>query len=262
MQQTDIKLDILGHHLNACWLRNSSSEGGAPVLVLLHEALGSIELWREIPAILAQQTGCDILIYERFGHGHSAPLPKAASGADYMAYEAWQVLPELLQKCGVERPLLLGHSDGATLALMYAARFPQQVAGVVSEAAHLFVDELTLVGIRIAKRTCQETRLLERLSRYHIDPEPIFRRWTEIWLTPEFSEWSIEGLMAQITCPVLAIQGEEDEYGTRRQVEALVEGVSGSAQALMIPNCQHIPHFQAQQVFLTAVADFVAANKW
>lgn len=260
VQQDDIKLDILGRQLNARWLRHKRPASPEPVLVLLHEALGCIAMWKDLPAVLAQLTGCDLLVYERFGHGHSAPLPEAASGGDYLTYEAWQVLPELLRQCGIERPLLIGHSDGGTLALMYAARFPQQVAGVVSEAAHLFVDELSLAGIRAAKRTFKETRLLERLAKYHADPEPIFRRWTEIWLTPEFAVWSIEDLLAQIDCPLLAIQGEEDEYGTSRQVEALVAGVSGPAQALLIPECQHIPHFQAQQTFLEAVSAFVAAR--
>ena len=260
MQQTDIRLDIFDRHLNLRWWRHARPAAGNPVLVLLHEALGCIGMWKDVPELLAERSGCDLLVYERFGHGHSAPLPQAARGAGYLAYEAYEVLPELLRRCRVERPLLIGHSDGGTLALMYAACFPQQVTGVVSEAAHLFVDELSLAGIREAKRTFQETRLLERLLRYHTDPEPIFRRWTEIWLTPEFADWSIEALMPKILCPLLAIQGEEDEYGTRRQVEALVAGVSGPAEALLIPDCRHIPHLQAQQIFLESVSDFVAAR--
>ena len=257
MQQQDIKLDIHGRHINVRWLRHHQPACARPVLVLLHEALGCIDMWKDIPAELARRSGCDLLVYERFGHGHSAPLPETASGGDYLDYEAWEVLPELLRQCGVTRPLLLGHSDGATLALMYAARFPQQVVGLVSEAAHLFVDELSLAGIRAAKRPGHETRLLERLAKYHADPEPIFRRWTEIWLTPEFAAWSIEGLLEQIACPLLAIQGEADEYGTRRQVEALVAGVHGPAEALLIPDCRHIPHFQARQAFLERVTDFI-----
>ena len=166
MQQDDLRLAIHGRHLNARWLRFERKIGiSRPVLVLLHEALGSIALWKDLPQLLAQACGCDVLVYERFGHGFSDPLPEEASGFGYLDYEAWQVLPQVLAQCGIERPVLVGHSDGATLALMYAARYPEKVAGVVSEAAHVFVEEVTLDGIREAKRSCAETRLLERLSK-------------------------------------------------------------------------------------------------
>jgi len=247
-----------GLPLQICRLFPAEETATRPVLVLLHEALGSIALWKDVPQHLAARTGCAVLVYERFGHGFSAPLPPRARGGDYLDYEAYEVLPQLLEQCGVERPLLVGHSDGATLALMYAARYPGQVAGVVSEAAHLFVEELTLAGIREAQRTVVETRLLERLAKYHRDPEAIFRRWVEIWQTEQFAAWNIEALMPAISCPVLALQGAEDEFGTLRQLEAIVDGVGGPAEKLVIPGCRHIPHFQAPSDYLAAVSRFVA----
>jgi len=259
VQTSESTLTIDGHRLQVCRVRSADPlPMGRPVLVLLHEALGSITLWKQVPQLLAQRTGCEVLVYERFGHGYSAPLPAAARGGDYLDYEAYAVLPQLLAQCGVERPLLVGHSDGATLALMFAARHPREVAGVVSEAAHLFVEERTLAGIRETQRTAEASRLLERLRKYHRDPEPIFRRWVELWQAPRFAAWNIEALMPAITCPVLAIQGEEDEYGTLRQLDAIVDGVSGPADRLVIPGCRHVPHFQAQSDYLAAVARFVA----
>jgi pimeloyl-ACP methyl ester carboxylesterase len=228
-----------------------------PVLVFLHEALGSIEMWHDFPTTLVESTGCDALIYDRWGHGKSDPLD-AKRTLRYVHDEALISLPEILRKSNVNDVILIGHSDGGSIALIFAAEHTEVVRGVISEAAHVFVEEITLEGIRQAVKIYETTNLPEKLSRYHDDnTEKIFRAWWDTWLSPEFKRWNIEDCLPRIECPVLVIQGEDDQYGTEAQVEAIASQVTGPAKSLLIPNCSHIPHKQARDTVVQEMTEFI-----
>ncbi|GBC61703.1 alpha/beta hydrolase [Desulfonema ishimotonii] len=228
-----------------------------PALVFLHEGLGNIEIWRDFPDVLCRETGCTGVIYDRRGYGGSDMFPDTWS-ADYQTLEATRYLPAVLDACGIDRALLIGHSDGGTIALIAAATCPERVTGVITEAAHIFNEPVTRAGIREAVTAYETGRLKKRLSRYHGDhTEMIFRRWADRWLSPEFRTWNIDPLLPHVTCPVLAIQGAEDEYGSPAQAEGIVRQVSGPAEIQLVPGCQHIPHLQAQQTVLARMKRFI-----
>ena len=229
-----------------------------PTLVFLHEGLGSIGQWRHFPAELCARTGLPGLVYERWGYGRSDPLTGPRPN-DYLHREAQDSLPEVLAACGIaDPPILFGHSDGASIALLFAAAYPEQTGAVVSEAAHVFVEEVCLAGIRLAGAAYQKGPLRDRLRRYHgPNTETVFRGWGDAWLRPERRDWSMEAELRRIICPTLIIQGAEDEYGTRAQVDAIAAGVSGPAEILWLQDCAHSPHHQAREAVLAAVARFI-----
>src|SRR5579863_1877317 len=175
-------------------------------LVMLHEGLGSVSMWRDFPEQLARATGCRTLVYSRHGYGHSSPLD-AARRVDYMHEEARIWLPVILQRLGIRRPVLFGHSDGASIALIHAARTESEVAGIIALAPHVKVEELTVRSIAAAKAAYTQTDLRARLSRHHGDVDSAFWGWNRIWLDPGFLSWNIEALLPSIRCPILAIQG-------------------------------------------------------
>ena len=257
IQSEDIYLIAAGHRLAARWLRPGATPASDHTLVFLHEGLGSIAQWRDFPAALVAATGLPGLVYERWGFGGSEPLvlPRPR---DYLHREAEQALPEVLAACGIERPVLIGHSDGGSIALLFAAAFPERPAACITEAAHVFVEEVTLAGIREAAALWETTDLKDRLARYHGDrTESVFRGWTETWLRPDFRDWDMTDRLPAITCPLLVIQGEDDEYGTPAQVEAIVAGSGGPAEALLVPDCGHAPHAQQRETVLAAMARFI-----
>ena len=228
-----------------------------PTLVFLHEGLGGIAQWKGFPRDLCRATGLPGLVYERWGFGDSErlvlPRPK-----DYMAIEAERALPEVLEACGIARPVLVGHSDGASIALLYAAAHPDRVSACVSLAAHVFVEDVTIQGIRAVVARWDNGDLRRRLSRFHGDnTETMFRGWAETWLRPEFRDWSIEDRLAAITCPLLVIQGECDEHATLAQVEAIARAAAGPVETYIVPRCGHSPHLQARPAVLERVAGFV-----
>jgi len=232
--------------------------GRRPALVFLHEGLGSISQWRGFPLALAAAAGLPALVYDRCGYGKSDPWDRPP-GTDFLETEAFERLPAVLAACGIEAPILVGHSDGATIALLFASRFPDQVLGVVSEAAHPFVEDLTIQGIWRALRAYETTPLREQLRAHHgAKVDALFRGWSSVWLSPAFRDWSMAHLLPAITCPVLAIQGEQDEYGTPDQVRAILQGVSGPVEGLLLPGCAHAPHHQAREQVLERMARFVA----
>ena len=248
-----------GHRLRVRKLIHPNSEGGNPrsTLVFLHEGLGSIEMWHDFPAILAKTTGCDCLIYDRWGHGRSDPLDVKRT-LRYVHDEALDSLPEVLDHFHVDGAILIGHSDGGSIALIFAAEYPERVRGMITEAAHVFVEEITLQGIREALEIYNSTDLNQKLARYHGDnTEKIFRAWHETWLQPEFKSWDIQDCLAKITCPILVIQGEDDQYGTAAQVEAINNQVTGQSEALLIPNCAHIPHKEAKDKVAQEMTEFI-----
>ena len=256
--ETTYYLQAAGHTLRVrTVIPAGKSLRDTPVLVFLHEGLGCIELWRTFPDTLSKLVGLPALIYDRYGSGGSEPLRGGYSGNPFCR-EAEAVLPDVLAGCGIERPLLIGHSDGGSIALQYASSFPDSPVGVIAEAAHLFAEDLTLSSIRKAVTLFEEGNLKEKLARYHGErTDAMFHNWADIWLLPENRNWNMEALLPRITCPLQIIQGENDEYGTLAQVEAIVAGSSGRTETLIIPGCAHSPHLQAPEATLSGMAAFI-----
>lgn len=227
----------------------------APVLVLLHEGLGSLAMWRDFPRQVAAATGCPALVYSRYGYGHSDPLQEARR-PQFMHDEGLHTLPALLDRLGIEKPILLGHSDGASIAIIFAGGTDRPLSGLILMAPHIHVEEASLAGIRAAKKIYETTDLKDKLGRYHADPDSAFWGWNDVWLSLEFRQWNIEAYVARIRCPVLAIQGEDDEYGTMAQIDRIAQLVPG-AELLKLPDCRHSPHRDQPAPVLQAVARFV-----
>ena len=232
---------------------------GTPTLVFLHEGLGTIAVWRDVPDALCAATGCPGLIYERPGYGASDPR-SAPWPADVLEQEAAIVLPALLDALRIDRPVLIGHSDGGTIALLYAAALPERVRAVVTLAAHVVRDELTFAGVSTLERSWREGNLRSELERLHgPGVDTLFRAWARLWLDPAKGAWSIIDRLPHITCPVLAIQGADDEYGLPAQLDAIAAAVAGPAERVLIPNCGHDPHHEARAVVVERIAAFVRA---
>ncbi len=223
-------------------LRFNAPFPNRPTLVFLHDSLGCVELWRDFPERLAAATQYNYLVYDRLGYGKSGPFAHPVRDKHYLEHEA-VVLNQLLVEYNIEKALLFGHSDGGSIALLTAALYPERIQAIITEGAHVFVEEVTLASIRAAQETYNTTDLPQRLTKYHgANTEPLFNAWTETWLSPAFRDWDITGFLPQITCPALIIQGENDEFGTPKQVETIVARCSGPTQALMISGVQHNPH--------------------
>lgn len=231
----------------------------APPLVFLHEGLGSIGQWRDFPESLCAATGRHGFVYDRLGHGGSDPLTGPRT-VRYLHDEALETLPLVLDALGLERSVLIGHSDGGTIALLFAAEHPERVGAVITEAAHVFVEEETVRGIREAVELYRTTDLRQRLARYHGEKtDTVFSGWAETWLSAEFREWNVESFLPRVACPLLVIQGAGDRYGTPAQVEAIVRQAAGPAEAFLVPDCGHVPHQEARERILPAMARFVAS---
>jgi pimeloyl-ACP methyl ester carboxylesterase len=228
-----------------------------PALVFLHEGLGSVSMWRDFPARVAAATGCPVVVYSRYGYGQSDRL-EAPFAVDYMHREALETLPELLAALGIERPVLVGHSDGASIALIHAGA-RDGLAGLVVLAPHVFVEDISVKSIAEAKVAFETTELPEKLARHHADARRTFYGWNDIWLHPDFRRWNIEAFLPAIRCPVLAIQGVDDEYGTMAQVEAIARTVGGACEIVKLEACGHSPHRDQPEPTLAAIARFVAA---
>jgi pimeloyl-ACP methyl ester carboxylesterase len=233
-----------------------ASRPGLPALVFLHEGLGSRDLWRDWPDRVAEHTGCAALLYSRYGFGESDPLT-AQRGPEYLDVEALEALPEVLACFGIGRPILIGHSDGGTIALIHAAAGRWPVRGMVIMAPHIFVEDVTLEGIRDAKTAFTSGALRRGLAPWHTDVDATFSGWADVWLTPAFHDWTIEPRLGGITCPVLLIQGELDQYGSPEQILAIARRVSAPAEVMLIPGCGHTPHVERAEPVLGAIARFV-----
>jgi pimeloyl-ACP methyl ester carboxylesterase len=225
--------------------------GTDPALVFLHEGLGSVALWREFPERVARATGRRALIYSRAGHGQS-DVPTSDRTPRFMHEEALDVLPGLLREHGIERPALIGHSDGGSIALIHASAHP--VEKLVLLAPHVFVEDISVAAITQAREAFPGLR--DRMARYHRDPERTFRLWNDIWLAPEFRTWNIEDVLAGVIAPTLLIQGEHDQYGTPAQLDAIERGVSGPVERLLL-DCRHAPHLEAPEETLRATVAFL-----
>jgi pimeloyl-ACP methyl ester carboxylesterase len=243
-----------GRRLEYRWI--APTRPGASPLVFLHEGLGSAALWRDFPDRLATRTGAGALVYSRYGFGASDPLGEPRT-PDYLEREALDSLPEVLAHLGIEDPVLVGHSDGATIALIHAAA-GRPVHGLVLEAPHVFVEDVTIRGIGEARTAYETGRLRERLRPWHADVDATFRGWADVWLTPGFRSWNIEGLLGGVRCPVLVIQGEDDQYGTTAQLEAIARGTSGRVETLVLAGRGHTPHAEEPEMVLEEMARFIA----
>jgi len=229
--------------------------GLAPTIVLLHEGLGSISMWRDFPRRVAEATGHEVLVYSRQGYGRSSPLVGPRS-VRFMHEEALVVLPEVLDALDVRRPILLGHSDGGSIAIIHAGGSGRAVAGLVLLAPHVMVEDISVASIAQARVAYAETDFRARLGRHHEDVDGAFRGWNEVWLRPDFRDWSIEEYLPRIKCPVLAIQGEEDEYGTMEQVDRIGRAIP-HARVLKIARCGHSPHRDSAEDVLEAIRGFL-----
>jgi pimeloyl-ACP methyl ester carboxylesterase len=247
-------VDIASHRIE--YERIEVAGDRRTALVFLHEGLGSISMWRDFPERVARATQCDAIVYSRHGYGSSDPLtqPRAVR---YMHDEALIALPQLLDRLEIDRPILIGHSDGGSIALIHAGAGARPVSAVVTLAAHVLVEDLSVASIAAAKTAYETTDLHARLARYHADVDSAFWGWNRIWLAPEFRNWNIEEYLPRIRCPVLAIQGVDDEYGTMEQMRRIGTGVE-NVELLALDDCRHSPHRDQPQAVLAAIADFVA----
>jgi len=247
--------EIDGRRLETAWI--APARAGLPTIVMLHEGLGSVALWKDFPERLADRTGCGMLIYSRYGHGASSLL-EGDRPVDYMHREAEVVLPAVLRHFGIERPILFGHSDGGSIALIYAGFRPDDVAGLILEAPHVFVEDLTVASIARVKDLYRTTDLAGKLRRYHHSVDRTFWGWNDIWLDPRFKFWNIERSLPAIRCPILAIQGSDDEYGTRAQLDTIV-AATPATEMVMLAACGHSPHRDQGAEVLERSATFIAA---
>ncbi len=224
-------------------------------MVFLHEGLGSVALWRDFPAKIARRLGAPALLYSRFGYGRSDGL-QGRRTPRFMHEEALDVLPRLLDQLGVESPLLVGHSDGASIALIHAALSGRLVRGLVCMAPHAFIEPVCVKSIAKIRETYRTTDLRQRLAKYHTRVDDAFLGWADIWLEPEFLQWSIEDLLDRIVQPVLLIQGRDDEYGTLAQLDRIEARVRGPTSRLVLDNCGHSPHRDQEAAVIDAIAAF------
>ncbi len=248
-------VEVTGGRLEIDVTRGDDS---TPTLVFLHEGLGSIDLWRGFTDEIGDRTnGPPIVVYSRHGHGRSAPavMPRPV---DYMHHEADIVLPELLSALAIERPVLIGHSDGASIALLFAGA-GHAVAGVVGLAPHVFVEPESVAGVATARRAFEATDMARKMLRYHDDPVATFRGWNDIWASDAFRSWNIEDRLPGVTAPVLVVQGLADQYGTVEQVDRIESGVGGPFERLVLDGAGHSPHLDEPELVGEVVARFVSS---
>lgn len=255
-----IQLKNAGLWLEYAWFYPPMGEQTQTPLVLLHEGLGCVAMWKDFPQALSDATGCAVVAYSRQGYGASIGLKNSdAREIDFMHREAEQVLPEFLTELNIENPILVGHSDGASIALLAAAQ-ARTIAAVVVMAPHLFVEAIAISAIAATHRVYGDpaSGLKTRLAKFHQEVDRAFYGWADIWLKPAFAHWNIEEAIKAITCPVLAIQGEQDQYGTMNQIDQLKVLVP-QTQLLKIPQCRHSPQFDQPLSVVQAISAFVTA---
>ena len=248
--------EVAGQSLDVLRLPGATHE--APTLVMLHEGLGSIALWRDLPWRLRERTGCSVLAYSRHGNGFSSVL-EAPRDARYLHDEALTVLPALLDRAGVECPLLLGHSDGASIALIFAGAYPQRAMGLVLLAPHVFVEDCSLRSIAEIGERYRAGPLRERMARHHRDVDRTFFGWNDIWLDASFRDWNIETYLPSVTAPVIMVQGRNDEYGTMAQLDAIQRGLRARADRIELDGCGHAPQRDRPEAVESVIVAFAQA---
>jgi pimeloyl-ACP methyl ester carboxylesterase len=232
----------------------------APLLIFLHEGLGSLRMWKDFPQQLCDAAQCRGLVYSRPGYGNSTPrAAEVCWGSDFLHQQAFEVLPALLQALHVSPATptwLLGHSDGASIALLYASHFTSTVAGCIALAPHILVEEVTLRSIDAARQAYLTTDLPQRLGQYHRDPDSAFWGWNNAWLDPAFQSWNIESALEKICCPVLAVQGQDDPYGTLAQIRGIARRVP-QTELLELSDCGHSPHRDQTEKMIKTASAFI-----
>jgi len=229
-----------------------------PMLIFLHEGLGSIGQWKNFPDELCKETKQSGLVYERYGHGQSSSLTGNRT-IDYMHQEAYYFLPKILSKFQINKPVILvGHSDGASIALLFASKFPNMVLMVVSIAAHVMVEECTVRGVEQTISLYKDFDLKYLLEKYHHEnTDSMFYGWANAWTSPEFTNWNICNEISNINCPILLIQGKNDEYATLKQIDTIVSNTSAITEKLILSDCGHSPHLQQKETVLVSINDFI-----
>jgi pimeloyl-ACP methyl ester carboxylesterase len=247
-----------GRSINYEWVGGESGgNAGKPVLVFLHEGLGSIRQWRDFHARVAAATGCRTLVYDRYGYGQSDVLQEKKRATRFMHDEALQALPEMLAKLKIDNPILIGHSDGASIALIHAGA-GHPVRAVAAMAPHVFIEPVCIDSIRKAAASFESTDLPARLGKYHRDVRRTFYGWADVWLDPGFESWDIRAeFLPRIRCPVLGIQGYDDEYGTMAQLDEMERRLGGPCELLKLENCGHAPFRDQPERTLSAVNEFI-----
>ncbi|RDJ98322.1 alpha/beta fold hydrolase [Paraburkholderia lacunae] len=251
-----------------CWVNEAAGEtpGHAPLALFLHEGLGSLAMWRDWPQRLCERLGMRGLVYSRPGYGGSTPRAHHVKWpVDFMTAQARDILPALLDALAIDmeerkRMWVIGHSDGGSIALLYAALFPDALAGAVAIAPHVFVEDISVESIAQTKELYETTDLRRKLSRYHADVDSAFYGWNDIWLNPAFRAWNITGELAGIRKPLLAVQGDDDNYGTMAQIDTIAERVP-HAELVKLDACGHSPHRDAPDALNEAIAAFVAKRR-
>jgi len=256
IDQRDAQLRLGEHRLfTRSWTSSDPEQNRRAPILLLHDSLGCVELWRSFPEKLAAATGRRVVAYDRLGFGRSDPHP-GKLGVDFVADEGHSVIPQLCDRLGIGDFVACGHSVGGGMAIETAARWPQRCRALVTIAAQTFIEELTLAGIRVAERDFQDPDNLARLARYHGDKTPwVLDAWIGTWLSPAFAEWALDRPLAGVRCPVLAVHGELDEYGSARHPQRIAEG---RGEALILPGIGHVPHREAESALVKAIAGFLA----
>lgn len=246
---------IDGVNLEVVRLLPADRKDPLPPIILLHEGLGSVSMWKDFPRSLADITGAEVIVYSRAGYGKSGPV-KLPRDVRYMHHEGLVVLPELIQSLKLSRPLLLGHSDGASIALICAGGTDVELCGLIVMAPHIFVEQITVDSIAEARQVWETTQLRQLLGKYHNDAEAAFMGWNDIWLSEDFINWNIEAYLPPIKVPILAIQGENDEYGSMVQIEDIAR-LSPQTVLLKLSQCRHSPHKDQPDIVLQAVNRFI-----
>lgn len=247
---------VQGHRLEYVRLPSAHPKEGAPAMVFLHEGLGSVAMWRDFPQQVADATGCEAVVYSRYGYGRSDPISQPHTPR-YMHDEGLLALPELLDKLAIERPFLFGHSDGGSISLIHAGGANRPLTGIIVMAPHVMNELISVSSIQAAKAAWANTNLREKLSKFHADVDSAFWGWNDIWLNPEFLAWNIEEYLPRIECPVMAIQGEDDEYGTMEQIDRIGRGAR-DVELVKLADCRHSPHKDQPAAVIAAVAEFTS----
>lgn len=263
MQRARIALHGHPIELEFAWVGQARAE--APLIVFLHEGLGSLATWGDWPAALCEASGCNGLVYSRYGYGGSTARPDSEPWpVDYLEREALELLPALLLALKIDptrdKPVLFGHSDGGSIALMYAAAFPASVGAVVAVASHLFTEQVGLARIRKLNDKQLNSTLLANLAAVHHNPVQLFQGWSELWLSERFRSWDIRPCLRKITCSMLAVQGDRDEYGTLAQLDEIVHNVA-HAKMVVLAECGHFPHIEQATPLAHTVVEFLKAER-
>jgi pimeloyl-ACP methyl ester carboxylesterase len=262
MNSEFVSLTLSTRTVNIEYRRISIEKRESPLVVFLHEGLGSLAMWRDFPELVCDNGNFRGLVFSRAGYGQSSENPtREKYEVDYLQREARAALPALLEalEMGNAKPILFGHSDGASIALIYASYFPEKVSAVLALAPHYFVEEKAITGIIETGKIYRSSEMKAKLGRYHNNPDLVFWRWHDAWISPPFRDWNIEKLLAGIRCPILAIQGYDDEYASMEQIDG-IKCQAPQTELLKLEKCRHSPHKDQPQIVMSATIDFIKRN--